>query len=446
MATTSNGTEPRHKDALLTARALTLRACSVLAALLLAVSAVAASANDVVPSERVRRSVVVRTEPSTRSTAVGALRPGESARIEGEVPGWYRVRLADGTTGFVSKSWTRAVESAQPLIATPGSFKIHVIDVGTGLAVFVEGPGFTMLYDGGSQDDLAMGPGNRVVAYLKAARPDMTTIDHLILSHPHKDHVELLPDVLDRYVVRNVWDSGAFNPTRGYCLFLRRVAVEPGIAYHDADATGGFHEVTFPTGSCSATVRIPQAAMMTRAPVALGPSATMNVLYIDSKHHSDPNDNSVVVRLHLGDRRVLLTGDAEGGDRDTVNTPPRRTSIEGKLLDCCIQDLRADVLIVGHHGSLTSSRKPFLDAVGATVFVISSGPHPYQGVQLPDEAVETELRQRGTLLSTKDGDEACLIATRKVGLDADESPGGCSSVLVTLGPEGVTAGPSPVVD
>lgn len=446
MATITTGIGPRHRGPLLTAGALIRRACSILVGLLLAISAVAASANDVTPSERVTRSVIVRAEPSTRSAALGALRPGESARIEGEVPGWYRVRLPDGTTGFVSKSWTRVIVSAQPLVATPASFKVHVIDVGTGLAVFIEGPGFTMLYDGGSQDDLAMGTGNRIVAYLKAARPDMTTIDHLILSHPHKDHVELLPDVFDGYVVRNVWDSGALNPTRGYCLFLRKVALEPGVAYHDADATGGFHEVTFPSGSCSGTIRIAQAAMMTRAPVALGPSATMSILHIDSKRHSDPNDNSVVVRLDLGDRRVLLAGDAEAGDRDTVGTPPRRTSIEGKLLDCCIADLRADVLIVGHHGSLTSSRKPFLDAIGAKVFVISSGPHPYQGVQLPDEAVETELRRRGTLLSTKDGDEACLNAIRKVGLDADESPGGCSSVLVTLGPEGVTAGPSPVVD
>jgi len=73
---------------------------------------------------------------------------------------------------------------------------MHAIDVGTGLALFVEGADFTLLYDGGSNDDTARGNQNRILAYLKSVRPDLTTLDHVILSHPHKDHVELLPDVL----------------------------------------------------------------------------------------------------------------------------------------------------------------------------------------------------------------------------------------------------------
>ena len=192
---------------------------SLFAALLVAQPAFAAP--EVSPSERVRRNVVVRAEPDGDSEPRGALFPGDEVELLGDVPGWYQVRLANGVVGFVSKSWTVVTDDGQPLAAAAaGPLKIHVIDIGTGLATFIEGPGFTMLYDGGSQDDLATKEDNRILAYIKFVRPDVTTIDHLILSHPHKDHLELLPDVFDAYVVKNVWDSGAVNKTRGYCRFL----------------------------------------------------------------------------------------------------------------------------------------------------------------------------------------------------------------------------------
>jgi beta-lactamase superfamily II metal-dependent hydrolase len=46
---------------------------------------------------------------------------------------------------------------------------------------------------------------------------------------------------------------------------------------------------------------------------------------------------------------------------------------------------------VGHHGSKSSTRKAFLDAVSPKVSVISSGPYEYRGVTLPDPEVVAEL-------------------------------------------------------
>jgi len=122
---------------------------------------------------------------------------------------------------------TTPVAVARPLAAAAPSantFRVHVIVVGTGLSVFVRGHDFALLYDAGSNDDLARGAGNRVVAYLRAAEPDLKTIDHVILSHPHRDHVELLADVIAMYEIRNVWDSGVVNPVCGYRRFLDAVA------------------------------------------------------------------------------------------------------------------------------------------------------------------------------------------------------------------------------
>lgn len=407
---------------------------------------VAAAAPQATPSERVRRNVVVRDAPNGSAQPIEALGRGETLEVVGEVPGWYRVQLPDGRIGYVSKAWTIVREEAVAAAGT-GPFRMHVIDVGTGLAVFVEGPDFTLLYDAGSQDDLATGPDNRVVAYIRAVRPDLRTIDHLVLSHPHKDHVELMPDVFDAFVIRNVWDSGAVNQTRGYCRFLRAVAAETGVRYHDAIASNEVHRVTFSGGSCSGTVEIQAAEQMSADPVPLGAGASMAILYRDASHHSDPNENTVVVRLDLGGRRILLAGDAEGGGRQLPSSPPAAGSIEDWLLNHDRAAVAADVLVVGHHGSLTSSRRAFLDAVGATRFIISSGPHPYQSVRLPDPEIVTELESRGTLLRTDVDDEACGHATAKPGPDNDESPGGCSNILVTVSGGQIT-GPAyhPVAD
>ena len=135
--------------------------------------------------------------------------------------------------------------------------RIHAIDVGTGLAIFVEGRDFTLLYDAGSNDDFARGAppapalaANRVVAYLRAVRPDLTTIDHVILSHPHKDHSELMPDVLAAYRVRNVWNSGALNRICSYRGLLGNTRDEAGVAYHDALGGTGPHVADFPAQTC----------------------------------------------------------------------------------------------------------------------------------------------------------------------------------------------------
>lgn len=404
-------------------------------------------AEDVAPSERVTSAVLVRAEPNTRSAILARLTPGDSAELIGDVPGWYRVRLAGGATGYVSKAWTVRLDQPAALVAVAATYRVHVIDVGTGLAVFVEGRDFALLYDAGSQDDLNTGAENRVVAYIRAVAPALTRIDHLILSHPHKDHLELLPDIFDAFAVANVWDSGRVNRTNGYCHFLKKVAAEPGVRYHDAIASHATRSVTFTGNGCNGTVIVREDAMMSAAPVPLGAGARMTLLWRDAANHPDPNGNSVVTRLDLGSRRVLLAGDAEGGDRDPPATAPRADSIEGVLVATVPAELRADVLVAGHHGSLTSSRRAFLDKVGASIFAISSGPYPYKSVTLPDVAVRDELKSRGTLYETDVDDGECRHNPNKMGPDNDESPGGCSNVLVTIGPgDALTAGYNPQTD
>ena len=60
--------------------------------------------------------------------------------------------------------------------------------------------------------------------------------------------------------------------------------------------------------------------------------------------------------------------------------------------------------MVGHHGSETSSRQAFLNAVGASTFIVSSGPTKYGSVTLPDAVVISELESRGQVFRTDTND------------------------------------------
>lgn len=402
----------------------------------------------VVAKDDVTTRVVVREGATSQSADKGTLRPGESAELLGSVPNWYEVRLANGVEGFVSKRWTRVISGAAP---TPPSnataFTIDVVDVGTGLAILVRGADFTLIYDAGSNDDDARGDRNRMLAYIRAVAPGLSRIDHVILSHPHKDHVELLPDVLGAYAVANVWDSGAVNDICGYRAFVRAVRDTPALSYHVATQSGGERDIEFASKACygapasAETLHVWLGERIDEAPIALGQGAQMTFLHADGSQHASFNENSLVVRLDLGSTRVLLMGDSEAGGRQAPTMTPAPSSIEGALLACCRQALAADILITAHHGSRTSSRQAFLNAVMASTYVVSAGPTKYGSVILPDADIIAELTPRGQVFRTDLNDATCGQHPAKIGADADGRPGGCDNIRIIV-PMSGTAQPA----
>ena len=103
----------------------------------------------VVPSDRVVQFVNVRDEPSGNSIA--RLSRGESLPFVQSVPRWHEVRLSDGQSGFVSKSWTQVV----PIVPDDdrGELRIHFLSIGAGTCTVVECPGTSappMIIDCGS--------------------------------------------------------------------------------------------------------------------------------------------------------------------------------------------------------------------------------------------------------------------------------------------------------
>lgn len=409
-------------------------------------------ANEVIPRDHVTRGVNIRSEPSASSESLGLLRPGQTLPFHASIPRWYSVELPNGEIGFLWKASTLLIESEETEDESVAGEQIEttyildVVDVGTGLAVIVQGHDFFAIYDGGSNDDKTLGEGNRLLAYLRAEYPDLETIDHMVLSHPHTDHVLLLPDLFDQYSVANVWDSGRKYDICGYRALLNQIASNADTAYHNAVVESGVHSVPFRKKLCfgvqlpAETITVETDEIINNDILEIGDNAEMQFLYADGGRHSSPNENSLVLSMRLGDVKVLFMGDAEAGGREDPSVSPTSKSIEGVLVTCCSEELQSDILIAGHHGSMTSSRAAFLDHVQADYYVVSSGPKRYSGVTLPDENVLQEFSRRGEIWRTDNDDEACKESASKIGPDNDNRAGGCDNIRFFIDSDGSITG------
>jgi competence protein ComEC len=226
-----------------------------------------------------------------------------------------------------------------------GVLRVTVLDVGQGDSTLLDLPdGELVLVDGGGMVGSPVDPGVAVLLpVLRARRRDR--IDIAILSHPHPDHFIGLASTVRDVEVGEFWDTGQGRVQGAGATFAglmetlsaRRIAIVGPASLCGSRWKGG--------------VLVEVVAPCPAFDPALG-----------------ANDNSFVVRLRHGNRRVLLTGDSE-------------RVAEQKLLERA--DLVADFLKVGHHGSRTSTSRELIERVRPALATISSGvrnrfghPHP----------------------------------------------------------------------
>ena len=201
---------------------------------------------------------------------------------------------------------------------------VYFLDVGEGDAAIVVCDGEAMLIDGGDPDDSRL-----VYTYLKDVL-GIKTINCIIATHPHSDHIGGIPGAMNACWVEKIYspvtsdDTPAFTDLEKYAE-LQGIAVEPAPV-----------NTTFFLGQCRIKV--------------LGPQRS---------DYEDMNDMSIVVKLIYGDTSFLFMGDAE-------------SAAETDLLETGF-DLKSDVLKVGHHGSSFSTGTAFLKAVSPEYSVISTG-------------------------------------------------------------------------
>jgi competence protein ComEC len=338
-------------------------------------------------------------------------------------------------------TWLRVETAADmPAAPAPGTYQIHLIDVGTGLAVLVRGADFAMLYDAGSNDReekplrvaaylaVALGPSGDELC-VEGGKPPAgrVKIDNVVLSHPHFDHASALDLVVHCYDVQNFWDSGRVNDAVFYRELLAAIAKSAVTLYHSAASVPEDHTVTVK----ELAITLPRWERFSEGDVVkLGDGAKFTILHAEPKAVKDPNQNSVVLAVELGATRLLLVGDSESGPRKDPSYPVG--DVEEFLIDHHAKEIQADILQVGHHGSKTSSRRKFLDAVHPALALVSSGPKLYGKVTLPDAEVIDELKKVGaTILRTDERDSNCPIHGR---IGGDSGPGGCDTWVITVEP------------
>lgn len=223
---------------------------------------------------------------------------------------------------------------------------VTFFDVGQGDAIFIEAPnGNQILVDGG--------PGDKVLAKLGSKLPFWDrSLDLLVLTHAHADHVGGLLEVLRRYQIGAVLESGEEYSTPEYQEWRRLIKEK----------------------------NIPVIVARRGQVVYIGKEIKLDVLSPFQNYNGvslkNPHDANVVSRLSHGENSFLLMGDAE-------------KSLEFRLLFESLSSkflvLSSQVLKVGHHGSKTSSSEEFLKIVSPRFAVIQVGRknrygHPHQEV------------------------------------------------------------------
>lgn len=244
---------------------------------------------------------------------------------------------------------------------------LYFCDVGQGDAILIKTPqNRQILVDGGQ--------GDQVLKCLSEALPFYDrTLDLIVLTHPHADHVGGLTDVLRSYQVEKV-------------VFWQ-------VPYDSAD----FREFVDLVGEKG----LPVLEMVAGEVLALDQQTRAEIWYplsenelellgtsIDPYDGEDVNDSSIIFRLVCGDFEALLTGDAP-------------ETVQGLLLR---QEkvLESDVLKIAHHGSKDGLDERFLEKLRSRLAVISVGENNRYGH--PHKETLEELENAGVEIKRTDQD------------------------------------------
>jgi competence protein ComEC len=247
----------------------------------------------------------------------------------------------------------------------------HFVDVGQGGAVFIQKEGRNYVYDCG--DTFAA---KTFIEYLQDL--DIKTIDAVIVSHAHKDHMGACTALLKSPIkVKRIYHNGSKASTGAWRKFLKeanQTAEEVIVVDHNLELE----------------------------------DLTILVAFNKRERFTKEADNSLLVRFTDGSIRMLLTGDCEAVCERAL------------IADTTNGGVRATILNVGHHGSNASSSLDFLQKVKPEIAVISAGAgnqygHPTKPVLQRLGAVNAKIYRTdhdGSIVVRSDG-SAYKIETDK---------------------------------
>lgn len=240
----------------------------------------------------------------------------------------------------------------------PDTLRLTVFDVGQGLSVAAQTHGHTLLYDTGPDFSGEADSGNRILVPSLRAQ-GIARLDALVLTHDDLDHTGGAASVLQALPVGTLYSS----LPDGHVLFKDQTARQRCRDGEGWEWDGIRFRFLHPDGLASG-----------------------------KKTHD--NDLGCVMRIEAGAHSVLLAADIEKAS-------------ETRLLERHTDLLPADVLVVPHHGSRTSSTPGFVAAVHPRHAVFTVGYRNRYGH--PKEEVVTRYREIGSEVLRSDVDGAILI-------------------------------------
>lgn len=221
--------------------------------------------------------------------------------------------------------------------------KVHYLDVGQGDSIFVELPNNeTMLIDAAESYQ-----SENIINYLKNL--NYQKIDYVIGTHPHTDHIGGLKNIINTFEIGKIYMPKVVSTTKTYESLLMAIkdknlkinTAKAGTSIIDTDAL------------------------------------KINILAPNNSIYTELNNYSVVTKITYGTTKFLFMGDAEKLSENEIK-----------------ENVTADVIKIGHHGSNTSSSIDFIKKVNAKYGIISVGLN--NKYNLPKEETITNWENSGT--------------------------------------------------
>ena len=292
---------------------------------------------------------------------------------------------AESVRAAVKNNLPQSMQQKQDTSAAQGRLRISVLDVGQADAILLQDGKRNIMIDVGNDVKDKVGDSGGRQALIKALdKAGVNRIKTVFVTHHHRDHMGNIMYVRGKYGVSNIYDSGYVNS--GY---------KASVAL-DRDLRAG---------------RYNGQALKAGDKITIDKNYYIEVLapgdFLSKKDLKNMNNTSLVLMLHYGSFKMLLTGDAEA-------------PVEDALQQKYGTALQADVLKVGHHGSKTSSYWPFISKVKPKYALISCGDfsiykHPNKNVvgsltHLGAKVLTTH--DHGTLTVTTDGKSFDVLTER----------------------------------
>ncbi|MBA2904368.1 competence protein ComEC [Clostridium saccharobutylicum] len=202
---------------------------------------------------------------------------------------------------------------------------VHYIDVGQGDCILIQVNNKNLLIDSGPKSDK-----KKFLNYLNSL--NLKKLDYVIATHPHEDHIGNMANVINSYKITDFYAPKIQSNTKT------------------------FENMVDALKSKKLKINVIKRGTNT---INLGNNTRVTIFSPTKNDYENLNNYSPVMKIEYGKTSFLFTGDAQN-------------DIEKELLSNN-DDISADILKIGHHGSSTSTSENFLKKVNPSIGVISVG-------------------------------------------------------------------------